>query len=205
MHGINPKRWFYDLGRHLRSDPGDRIVLTGAACEQWFNGLLFRVIAEGLPSRLTAYPEWKRRQHDVAVLPVAQHEGRAVVDWKCPVSIIENKVLYLSYSTGKRDALIARLLQQVQAPSTARDRIGLLLAAYVYRPAEGVPHQTFAQFRRDVGARFRAAIREAPALWKVTIDHGGPMETVLKESDTKVGGEKVVVACAGQYVRLRQK
>lgn len=205
MHGINPKRWFYDLGRHLRSDPGDRIVLTGAACEQWFNGLLFRVIAERLPRRLTAYPEWKRRQHDVAVLPVAQHEGRAVVDWMRPVSIIENKVIYPSYSAGKRDALIARLLQQVQAPSAARDRVGLLLAAFVYRPHEVVPEETFTKFRRDVGSRFRAASREVRGPWKVTFDHGGPMETVLKESVTNVGGEKVVVACAGQYIRLRQK
>ncbi len=206
MHGINPKRWFYGLRDRLSADQGDRVILTGAACEQWINGLLFRVIAEQLPSGLTAYPEWRRRQHDVAILPVAQEGGRAVVDWKHPVSIIENKLIYRSYTPKRRDEYIARLLEQVQASSTAQDRVGLLLAAYVYRPDEIAPNESFAQFRRDIGQRFTAGAAKlrSRGKWNVTLGHGA-IETVLKETRTKVGGEQVVVACAGQYLRLRAK
>lgn len=204
VRGIDPKGWFYGLRQQLRGDPGNRIVFTGSACEQWVNGILFRVIAERLPRSLTAYPEWKRRQHDIAVLRVTQEKGRAVVDWKRPVTIIENKLIYLSYRAARRNALIEKLVQQLHARSTAKDRVGFLLAAYVYRPHEVVPKESFDMFREDVGARFRTAAR-AVRRRRVTFDHEGSMETVLKETVVRVGGEQVVVACAGQYVRLRSK
>lgn len=200
MHGIDPKRWFYrGLRAHLRGEPANRIVLSGAACEQWLNGLLFRVIAEDLPGHLTAYPEWNGRQHDVAVLPVAQRDGYAIVDWAHPECVVENKLVYPSFPAGKRDRQIARLAEQLRADSSAVHRIGFLLAIWVDRAAG---NETFGQFRRDVGMRLRAAVQRIPARWNATIDHGGVMETVLPEMSIRVGGAPVVVACAAQYFRL---
>ena len=100
QRGINPKAWFYGLREILVNEQNRPCVLGGAACEQWLNGELFRVIAEGLKkTKLTAYPEWKRRQHDVAVLPYRPNDPDA---WYSPAAIIECKVLYSNYSPGKR-------------------------------------------------------------------------------------------------------
>jgi len=200
--GINPKAWFYGLREALVNERNRPCVLAGAACEQWLNGELFRVVAEGLgKTKLTAYPEWKRRQHDVAVLPYRPNDPDA---WYSPVAIAECKVLYSNYSPGKRAAYLDRLLEQVSAKhSGSLTRVGFLIGVYAYWPGyRKPPKESFRDFRQAIGGLLRSRVEKGIPGFSVQVDHGGAMETFLEETKSKVGAAEVVVGCVAQYFRL---
>jgi len=163
---------------------------------------LFRVIAEGLEgTNLTAYPEWNRRKHDVAVLPFRPKDKDA---WNSPVAIAECKVLYSNYAPGKRAAYLDRLLQQVSAAhSGSPTRVGFLIGVYAYWPDyEKPPRESFRDFRQAVGALLRGRIEQGVPDYSVQADHGMAMEKFVDETKSKIGAADVVVGCVAQYFRL---
>lgn len=201
MHGVNAKRWFYGLRSALRGDKSVSAIMAGAACEQWVNGQLFSVIASGLRStQLTAYPEWNRRQHDCAVFHVPPGKN-PVAEWDSPVAVVETKLLYLNYRHAKRERYVARVLQQLAAPSTATRRVGFILGVYAWWMERGHPPETFREFRRNVGAVIREQVGRPPAGFRAEAARGA-VETILPEGTERIGASRALVGCVGQYVIL---
>jgi len=199
--GVNPKSWFYGLRDTLVSERNRPCVFAGAACEQWLNGELFRVIAHGLRgTRLTAYPEWNGRQHDVVVIPHGPNDPRA---WRRPVAVVESKILYPSYSLAKRAQYIERLIEQLCVPHVGMPvRVGFLVGVFAYWPEHRALKETFGQFRRSIGALLRSRVKKGTAGFAIEVDHSGAMETFLDERKSKIGAAQVVVGCVAQYVKL---
>lgn len=201
IRGVNPKRWFYGVREALRADPSAARIFAGAACEQWLNGQIFSIIAEGLRgSSLTAYPEWNRKQHDCAVFRVEQAKATMAVNWRTPVAVSETKLLYLNYPTNKRHAYVRRILQQLAAKSTAAQRVGFVIGVYAWWPDErGPAPQTFREFRRTVGEVVKAETATPPVGFDARLAKP-TMETLLDEQAVTIGAAKAVVGCVGQYV-----
>jgi hypothetical protein len=199
--GINPKLWFYRLRDALVAEQNRPCVLAGAACEQWINGELFRVVARGLDgTSLTAYPEWNGRQHDVVVMRHAPSDGAA---WSSPVAIIECKVVYPSYSASKRARYLDRLIEQLAVPHLENPaRAGFFIGLYAYWPDYREPKESFSDFRSDLGCLLRDRAKQGDPSFEIRMDHGGAMETFLEETPAKIGAASVVVGCVAQYIRL---
>lgn len=202
IKGINPKKWFYGLRAALEAERDRPCILAGAACEQWISGELFRVIARGLDgTNLTAYPEWKKRQHDVVVM---RHDPSSGEAWAAPVAVIETKLVYSNYSPSKRRGHLERLIEQLAVPHVASPtRVGVFVAIYTYWPEHATPKESFIAFRRNVGSLLRERAVRGTRGFSITIDHKGSMETVLDETHAKIGAADVVVGCVAQYIRVR--
>lgn len=200
--GVNPKVWFYGLRDALVAEQNRPCVLAGAACEQWINGELFRVVAQGLEgTSLTAYPEWNGRQHDVAVLRHSPSDGTA---WNTPVAVVECKVVYPSYSALKRAQYLDRLIEQLVVPhSEDPARAGFFIGLYAYWPEYRKQRETFSDFRRSLGRLLRDRATQGASGFTIRMDHGGAMETFLDETPAKIGAAEVVVGCVAQYIRLQ--
>lgn len=199
-HGINAHRWFYDLICALRRSRGARTILAGSACEQWVNGQIYAVIVAGLRgTRLTAYPEWNRRQHDCAVFRVDPAAG---VAWNAPDAVVETKLVYSNYDTGKRRAYIRRILEQLEAESTATKRIGFVIGVYASWNPSG-PDEPLKLFRARLGRIIRDECEAVGSSFRARIAKP-TMETVLPERRVQVGAASAVVACVGQYVIIEK-
>lgn len=203
MRGLNGKAWFYGFRAGLKREENRPWVLAGAACEQWINGELFRVIAEHLRgTRLTVYPEWQGRQHDLAVLRAVPNDP---VAWREPIAVVECKVVYLNYSPAKRGAYIERVFEQLAAPHSRNpQRVGFLVGVYAFWPdyRRRPPRETFKEFRESLGRGFRKCVERGIKGFSTRVDHGGAMETLIDETDASIGGARVTVGCVAQYVRL---
>lgn len=200
--GINPKKWFYGLHAALEAERDRPCILAGAACEQWINGELFRVIARGLDgTNLTAYPEWNKRQHDVVVM---RHDPSSGEAWATPVAVVETKLVYSNYPPSTRRRHLERVIEQLAVHHTASPtRVGVFVAIYAYWPEHSTPKESFAEFRRNVGSLLRERALQGMPGFSITMDHKGSMETVLDETHAKVGAADVVVGCVAQYIRVR--
>lgn len=204
MNGVNPKSWFYGLRDALAANDS-HAILAGAACEQWLNAELFRVIGRSLNgTRLTAYPEWsgEGRRHDVAVLPFVPGEPDA---WRRPVAIVECKLVYRSYGPEKRADYLERLVEQLDVAFAHEPlRVGFFLAVYAAWPDYRQP-ASFSEFRSDVGALFRERMRRDDGGLNLRTDHGESLETLVPETTTKIGAADVIVGCVGQYFRVERR
>lgn len=200
--GTNPKNWFYGLKAALVAEQNRPCVFAGAACEQWINGELFRVIANGLDgTKLTAYPEWKGRQHDVAIL---RHDPADSAAWLTPAAVVECKVVYPNYSEEKRRRYLDRLLEQLTVAHVGNPmRVGFFIAIYATWPEYRQPKESFSQFRLNVGRLLRTRGSQKIPGFAIQMDHRGAMETFIKETTAKIGAAEVTVGCVAQYIRVR--
>jgi len=206
LNGLNPKDWFYGLRRRLRRR-SIRAVFAGSACEQWVNGELYQVIAANIENtNLTAYPEWNRRQHDIAIFKLSPGQ-KENVDWERPVAIVECKLVYDAYmgGTGKKaQQYIERLLEQLTAESTADHRIGLLLGVWSRWGAETDENQ-FGLFRRALSTKLTEACnKKSNTQWQFTPARNC-METIHDFEKYRMGASKYEVGCVGQYVLCRRQ
>lgn len=201
IKGINPKKWFYGLHEALAAERDRPCILAGAACEQWINGELFRVIARGLDgTNLTAYPEWNKRQHDVVVM---RHDPSSGAAWATPIAVVETKLVYSNHPPSTRERHLERLIAQLAVHHTASPtRVGVFVAIYAYWPEYTTPKESFAEFRLSVGRLLRARAKQGAPGFTIRLDHGGSLETLLKKTPAKIGAADVVVGCVAQYIRL---
>jgi hypothetical protein len=203
QRGVNPKAWFYRLKASLNSTDNVLCLLGGAACEQWINGELFRAVAAHLEgTTLTAYPEWNRRQHDIAILKFKPEERGM---WHQPVAIIECKVVYNDYSATKRESYVDRLVEQLLVDHEPNPkRVGFLFGIHAvwhdYRRRP--PKENFDSYRRSLGNLFRTKMRAHLHEPAPTVDHKGSLETVLERRCVRIGAASVEVGCVGQYFVL---
>lgn len=121
--GLGPKGLFFDaiLPHFCAQSNLERLssVLIGAACEQWINCECSIAIRQARPS-LWVHTEWKKR--DLALF--------ATETDTVPALIIETKVLYSNYSSGKQLEKLRKLAGQLQHCGSLGGASGSPPAAY---------------------------------------------------------------------------
>lgn len=190
--GIASKRWFYGFREALDGDAA-RSVFAGAAVERWLNAEIFRFLAKALPTHLTAYPEFGKK--DIAILDV--EDGRPRWDHR-PRAFIELKLLYSNYSIEKRRLYIERLLDQLVAcASRGVPGFGWVFGVYAHWPPHA-PNESFGEFRQATLSQLRSAA-EARGEPTCTLAKR-TMETFIDAADVQIGGALAHVGVVGQYV-----
>lgn len=191
QRGINPKRWFYDLRTNIENRCPQ--VLAGAASEQWINAELFRTVAADLGPGMTACPEVGKC--DLLVVPVEAEMPR----WDTPLALVEVKLIYRKYPPSKIRRYIATLIQQLLSRRRpVKQRFGFLYAIYNVWPGE-TPKVTFDGFKKRVLKILRQELGKNPS---VTMAKPA-LETLVTERPQDIGGARIRIAAAGQYLFTR--
>ena len=205
IHGVNPKRWFYAL-KTAFAERDAWTVFSGAACEQWINAELFRIVVKNLNSNLTAYTE--AAKIDLTIHKVETVGKTKKIDWKNPLVILENKVIYENYYPSRRKNYFFKLIDQLRAKKNVTSecqRIGFYIGIYANWSLDKKHIQTkgkFDEFRKKLGEEFQSWTMESFGEFKINYDHKGCMETLLEFKTIKNGGISVDVGAVGQYFRL---
>jgi len=198
MHGVNPKRWFYQFSEALAARPEQTArVLCEPSAEHWVASEMYGYLGATLPATLTCYGE--DGTTDLTVYRTEKCDGFRDGVWRGGrVASIELKLVYQRHSDESVAQRTRKLCRQVlgNRRHSARMNVGDIYGVFVRWPGSTFRvREDFATFRRDCGAAVRAACDE------MDVPCAKPtLETVVEERTVTVGGVKVEFGLAGQYV-----
>ena len=197
MHGVNPKRWFYQFNDFLAARPEQTArVLCGPSAERWMAAEMYGYLGATLPLTLTCYGE--DGTTDVTVYKTSEMKGVRNGVWSNGrVASIEFKLVYRGHSETAVRSRSAELCRQVLGN---RRHLAPMNVGYIYGVFTRWPGTTprvradFSSFRRDCGKAIRAGCGSRITCAKPAV------ETVIDERVVTIGGVAVTFGLVGQYL-----